>query len=300
MLRSNDNAMKCRGIRNLVEKLRHCPYDPHNDSLPSSVPSKTDLASIFIDYLTSQRSDRLVHEALMSWDCLAAVFLRVLQFEHYADNVLWHCHAGDAEEKAIYRRGLQKLKLLLAKSDPKLAERLLERLVQVDHEQHDAQKKDILCIGYLEWMDELVCDFVGLGSEADSDLLADTGGANWSAMVSGESVGALWFDDKNNAQRYLSELFPWLDRIDDASPMCTALMTLVGRPGAMTKLSRRPFELDDLDSSLGTVRLEDFPSETLEGEDEDMMLMMDGTTGATQDIANIQLAQQASEKERII
>jgi hypothetical protein len=264
---------------------------------PSSVPSKTDLASIFIDYLTSQRSDRLVHEALMSWDCLAAVFLRVLQFEHYADNVLWHCHAGDAEEKAIYRRGLQKLKLLLAKSDPKLAERLLERLVQVDHEQHDAQKKDILCIGYLEWMDELVCDFVGLGSEADSDLLADTGGANWS-------------------ERYLSELFPWLDRIDDASPMCTALMTLVGRlrlanervfenlaasyPGAMTKLSRRPFELDDLDSSLGTVRLEDFPSETLEGEDEDMMLMMDGTTGATQDIANIQLAQQASEKERII
>lgn len=296
----------------MAEKLKHYPYDPHNDTLPSSVPSKADLEPIFTDYLTSQNSDRLVHETLMSWDCLAGVFLRALRFEHYVDTLLWHCHAGDAEKTSIYRRGVQKLKLLLARSDPDLAERLLERLVHVHHTQDNA-KKDTLCVKFLDWMDELVCDFVGLGSEADPDLLADPGGAHWSAMVSGEVVAALWFDDKNNAHRYLSELFPWLDRIDDASPLCAALLTLVGRlrlanervfenlsssyPSAMAKLSRRPFELDDLDSSLGTIRLEDLPSETLE---DDSMMMMDGTTGATQDIANMQLVQQASEKERII
>ncbi|ORZ01778.1 clasp N terminal-domain-containing protein [Syncephalastrum racemosum] len=313
MLRSNDNAMKCRGIRNLSEKLRQYPHDPRDDSLPSSIPSKADLAPIILGYLTDQENDRLLHETLMSWDSLAGLFLRALRFEHYAAPLLWRCHSGDAEEQAIYQRGIQKLKLLLARSDPDLAERLLERLVKVNHEQHDPQKKDILCVGFLEWMDELVCDFVGLGSEPDPELLADIGGAHWSAMVSGESVAALWFDDKNNAQRCLSELFPWLDRIDDTSPMYAALMTLVGRlrlanervfeslspsyPRAMAKLSRRPFELDDLDSSLGTIRLEDLPSGTFEGaEEEDSMMMMmmeeEGTTGATQDMANIQLAQQ--------
>lgn len=222
MLNSNDSTSNCRAIRMLAGKLKHYPSSP----LPCDIPDINTLVPILLSYLTSRYDDHLLHETLTSWDCLAGIFTRVLTLEQYLPVMI---SASQNEElssttSSLYTKGLARLKFFFSHQDPQIPGRLVHILSSAQHDPSCKYKQYLL-----EWLDELVCTFVGL--EIDQDLEICQEGESWLSNMnhSDQQQGSSWLEDGNNMRQCLGLILSMLQDAPKDSSEYERLVLLAGR-----------------------------------------------------------------------
>ncbi|CAO3631209.1 unnamed protein product [Cunninghamella blakesleeana] len=226
MLRSDNVNVNCNALRILADRLiPHCqtPLYENDILLPSTVPSRVDLIPVLLDYLSPEKmlkSESLCNQ-LMSWDCLAGIFVNLLTLQHFIPTLILASHRecrygnnkncqqddqndndskdGDIELECQLKYyvltttiGLKRLKLYLKFNYPNLVKSLLDILLMTTYvggaglKDPNAKKqlfssksilsssnnknsssnmdrvKVDLVYGLLNWIDELLCDYMGL------------------------------------------------------------------------------------------------------------------------------------------
>ena len=251
-LESKDHHMKCNGLRLLSDRLSKTKYDSNVQSinLPPDVPSKFDILPILMETLASQDSELELYEALMSWDILAGVFMYIMAFNYYNPTLIiadQQCRSKNLSIKrreimSIYSKGLKRVKMFLKRNDPDLAQRLLTLMqslsnnsakdndtldisVKVDIQSFPSFENSLKC-GTLEWMDEVVCDYIGLAQDEDQDIVMQ--GSRWLNVTLQESPAGTWFETSSNIKSYVSFVINELkqEKLDD--DIYAALCRLLG------------------------------------------------------------------------
>ncbi|KAI8145724.1 clasp N terminal-domain-containing protein [Fennellomyces sp. T-0311] len=296
MLRSCDTGSNCRAIRRLSERLKHaslCVYDP-SVALPDNVPSTTDLQPIFVGYLSRDTDDISFWKLLMSWDCVVGVYTRVLELEQYLPALILaknRTPGGTASIAKEYRMGLQRLQLYLNQYDPQLPKHLLALLIA--HVNSDDPRDNTLALYVARWLDGILCEYVGLGSDDDEgqdDYKEMKEGSDYYLEQDGEPAYP-WFDDEVNIRAAMSETVSVLERIseDDKSGLGHILHTLIGR---LRLSNERVFEIFSERFEVAIRRLPRRGGYTLTMEDFDFMPDEEEgmeSSGATQDFSKMDL-----------
>lgn len=310
MLKSSDVQMRCKGIRQLSERLKSVPYHPTQPmTLPPNVPSKIDLLPLLMDFLTRHDLDLEVYRTLMSWESLAGIFVYVMSVNYYCPTlIIAHGQKAQATRKeaqvmAIYSKGLQRVKMFLKRNDPELAQRLLDILQSIlgDQKLLDASVKrdiqlfpmykDSLLCGLLTWMDEIVCDFIGLPEDEDDEMLME--GSKWLNVSDDTCSAGQWFDINHHVQLYTSCVIQQLLSVvkkEKEKEMCTILCKMVGH---LKMANQRVFEneLKNLDTesltciekALGLVK--EYDDFSISFAADDSSILMDEACGiATDDV----------------
>lgn len=251
-LESKDHHMKCNGLYLLSDRLSKTKYDSNVQSinLPPDVPSKFDILPILMEALTSQDSELELYEALMSWDILAGVFMYIMAFNYYNPTLIvadQQCRSKNLSTKrreimSIYSKGLKRVKMFLKRNDPDLAQRLLSLMqslsnnsakdndaldisVKVDIQSFPSFENSLKC-GTLEWMDEVVCDYIGLAQDEDQDMVMQ--GSRWLNVTSQESPAGTWFETSSNIKSYVSFVINELKQEKADDDIYAALCRLLG------------------------------------------------------------------------
>ncbi|KAI8369225.1 clasp N terminal-domain-containing protein [Radiomyces spectabilis] len=281
-LESKDVSINCKALRQLGQKLGQCTNTDLFDLtvLPNDVPSRIELVPILMGYLANDNAVQL-HQTLMSWDCLAGVFVHILSFHHFAPTLLLRSHGGalrsqtspmvsedghhEVELSHIYHLGLQRLKLYLKRVDAKLPQRLFDLLLAVAYPRSTtlldpmikrklvttAATRDQLLHGVLVWIDELLSEYIGLGID-DDPVMASEGEPWLSAWV--EEKPQLWFDDDDNVERCVRYILPLLQRIRNEAMAYTPLVDVIRR---LRMANERIFEQCTEDQDITIAKLLD-------------------------------------------
>ncbi|CAO3637919.1 unnamed protein product [Mucor hiemalis] len=254
MLKSNDTHMKCKGIRLLSERLKKTPYNPSSldTILPPDVPTKIDLLPMLIDTLSRTDWDDEVYQMLMSWESLAGIFVYVMSVNYYCPTLVI---ANEEENKStemvrLYSKGLLRVKMFLKRNDAQLPHRLLELLksVMTDQKLLDSSvKRDMqlfpmyrmyLQCGLLKWMDEIVCDYIGIPEDEDAEMLME--GSAWLHVSKDDStIAGQWFDVNDHVQSYIEFVLKTLLKEDRKSKLYPRLCDLGGH---LKMANQRVFE----------------------------------------------------------
>lgn len=219
MLNSNDATSNCRAIRMLAGKLKHYPSSP----LPRDVPDINTLVPILLNYLTSRYDDTILHETLTSWNCLAGIFTRVLTLEQYLPVMISASQNDElpSATRSLYTRGLARLKFFLNHQDPQIPGRLVHLLSSLQHDPSPCRQY------LLEWLDELVCTFVGLEIDQDTEICQE--GKSWLSTTTNSDQS--WLGEGNNIRQCLVLILSMLQDAtqDPSSEYYTRLVLLAGR-----------------------------------------------------------------------
>lgn len=221
-LKSTDSNTKILGIQILIERLKETPYtSPKKSPLPTNVPKKIDLLPLLMDFLSRKNLKTKVYEKLMSWDCIAGIFVRTLSIRNYCPTLIIadeqkKCQNLDDKEIRVfnlYSQGLKRVKMFLKRNDSMLAFHLLiilKSVMSADQKvlnatvKHDlrmnASYQPSLELGLLKWMNELIQDYVGLPQDEDEELLKE--GSKWLTTESDEASAEQWFELPTNIQTY--------------------------------------------------------------------------------------------------
>jgi hypothetical protein len=223
MLKSNDTQMKCKGIRQLSQKLENVIYDPSSvttTSLPLGVPSRIDLVNVFTNVLSRNDFDLELYHTLMSWDSLAGIFVYIMSLNYYGPTLIIanqeecnHQYQTQKQQdiKALYSKGLTRIKMFLKRHDPHLPKQLLDMMQGLktnNMDLFDARiKRDLMAYpsymmglqcGILNWLDEILCDYVGLLEDDDAEMVME--GSKWLQMSTQQQAASQWFDDNSNVR----------------------------------------------------------------------------------------------------
>ncbi|KAI9257161.1 clasp N terminal-domain-containing protein [Phascolomyces articulosus] len=272
MLKSDDINSNCRAIRRLSEKLKGFSnvYGCGSFVLPNDVPSTTDLQPILINYISREKTkDHKFWKTLMSWDCVVGIYTRVLSLQHYIPALIlasqdisfslnhhtdnnnnnrhgtFQSHSSSSTQiKDTCRIGIGRLRMYLGAYDTQLPKHLLETLDQTRfHFQDQKQQQQAIVLYLVEWMDELVCEYVGLGKDKEDDqdkeetfLLQVKEGSDVYFEEEGHPAYP-WFDDETNIQEAMSQCLSLLEVTrqqeqegkDGSGLVAKTLTTLVGR-----------------------------------------------------------------------
>ncbi|KAI7881099.1 hypothetical protein K492DRAFT_207055 [Lichtheimia hyalospora FSU 10163] len=213
MLNSNDATSNCRAIRMLAGKLKDYPSSP----LPRDIPDIDTLVPILLNYLTSRYDNPILHETLTSWDCLAGIFTRVLTLEQYLP-IMISASQGD-QVASLYIKGLARLKYFLNHQDPQIPGRLVHLLSSIQHDAPDNYKQYLL-----EWLDELVCTFVGLEIDQDTEICQE--GETW---INNDQQQPPWLENGNNMRQCLELILSMLQETSQNASEYARLVLLAGR-----------------------------------------------------------------------
>lgn len=251
-LDSKDHHMKCNGLHILSDRLSKIKYDSDVQSinLPPDVPPKFDILPILMEAFTSQDSELELYETLMSWDILAGVFMYIMAFNYYNPTLIiadQQCKSKNLSAKrreimSIYSEGLKRVKMFLKRNDPDLAQRLLTLMqslsnnsakdndtldisVKVDIQSFPPFENSLKC-GTLEWMDEVVCDYIGLAQDEDQDMVMQ--GSRWLNVTSQESPADTWFETSSNIKSYVSFVINELKQEKPDDDIYAVLCRLLG------------------------------------------------------------------------
>lgn len=248
MLKSNDTQMKCKGIRQLSQKLENVIYDPSSvttTSLPLGVPSRIDLVNVFTNVLSRNDFDLELYHTLMSWDSLAGIFVYIMSLNYYGPTLIIanqeecnHQYQTQKQQdiKALYSKGLTRIKMFLKRHDPHLPKQLLDMMQGLktnNMDLFDARiKRDLMAYpsymmglqcGILNWLDEILCDYVGLLEDDDAEMVME--GSKWLQMSTQQQAASQWFDDNSNVRSLIrfvlhrltlqeeNEVYPILSRM---------------------------------------------------------------------------------------
>lgn len=254
MLKSSDTQMRCKGIHLLSDRLKNTDYTPTSLTtiLPPDVPSKIDLLPILMDFLTRQDLDIEIYQTLMSWESLAGIFVYVLSVNYYCPTLIiaaQHKSTKKFEITSIFSKGLLRVKMFLKRNDPLLAKRLLDILQSINGDQklldasvkQDLQlfpsyKQDLQC-GLLNWMNEILCDYVGLAEDEDAEILME--GSQWLNVTGDGSCAEEWFDTTQNVQSYVSFV---VDALLTTKPHDVTYPLLCGMARNLKIANQRVFE----------------------------------------------------------
>lgn len=269
MLKSNDTHMKCKGIRQLAQKLQNVTYDPSlvtTISLPPGVPSRIDLLNVFTSMLSRNDFDLELYHILMSWESLAGIFVYIMSLNYYGptlivaneEECIQHNQTQKLQDiKALYTKGLKRIKMFLKRHDPYLPKQLLDMLQSLqagNMHLFDALKRDLMAYpsymmslqcGLLNWLDEILCDYVGLPEDDDAEMLME--GSKWLHMATQQHMASQWFDDNFNVRsliRFVLHRLALQEENETYSILC--------RMGAHLKMANeRVFEqeMDELDKT---------------------------------------------------
>ena len=226
MLKSTDIDSNCRAIRRLSKKLKGSASLYHDSyTLPSDVPSPTDLQPILINYMSRETNNNTFWETLMSWDCLVAVYTRMIHIQHYVPALLLASQGYNSgvfsqqQQLSIVKKtcriGLRRLRNYLTSYDPELPKHLLQVLdrTSVMYNQ-DLQRRDTITLYIIEWMDEIVCEYVGLGmddeEEDDTIIMQVKEGSDYYFEQDGHPAYP-WFDDETNMRQAISRVLAMLE-----------------------------------------------------------------------------------------
>ncbi|KAI7860788.1 clasp N terminal-domain-containing protein [Circinella umbellata] len=225
MLKSADVDSNCRAIRRLSKKLKGLS-NPYQNSyiLPNDVPSSTDLQPILIKYMSYETDNSIFWKTLMSWDCLVAVYTRMIHIQHYIPALILVSQRynnrvfSQQQRSSIIKTcqiGLRRLRSYLTSYDPELPKHLLQVLdkVSVVYSQ-DSQQRDAIILYIIEWMDEIVCEYVGLGmddEEQDNSMILQVKeGSDYYFEQDGHPAYP-WFDDETNMRQVISRVLSMLE-----------------------------------------------------------------------------------------
>ncbi|KAI7861841.1 hypothetical protein BDF14DRAFT_1863429 [Spinellus fusiger] len=242
MLQSDTVEINCKALHTLAEKLKDSQQDPLGVSLlPPGVPSRIDLLPLLVSYITQGKKEIQFYKILMDWESLTSIFIHVFSLNHYVPSLIKaeqaQIHTSDMSPhellvREIYAKGLKRLKIILKRTDPLLTPKLL---TLVQEKLDDSRRREMisrvnkdhdLIRGLLEWIDELVCDYVGLGDE-DPVLLEE--GRCWIKSEDGTTIQALeWFENATNIVFCLNTFLPLLQRISSEPMVYEPLMPLIG------------------------------------------------------------------------
>jgi hypothetical protein len=235
MLKSNDTLMQCKGIHQLSQKLQNVTYDPSSvttTSLPPGVPSRIDLVNVFTNMLSRNDLDLELYHTLMSWESLAGIFVYIMSLNYYVPTLIianqQECHnqhttPNEQKMKALYSKGLKRIKLFLKCHDPHLPKQLLDMMqgLQTNNmDLFDAHiKRDLMAYphyklglqcGLLNWLDEILCDYVGLYEDEDPEISME--GSKWLQKAVHQQVASQWFDDNFNVRSLIRFVLHRLNR----------------------------------------------------------------------------------------
>ncbi|KAI8355674.1 clasp N terminal-domain-containing protein [Blakeslea trispora] len=314
MLKSNDPQMQCKGISTLAERLKNTTYQPSPTSilLPPDVPSKIEILPILMDFLSRQDLDMDLYQLLMSWESLAGIFVYIMSFNYYcptlviADQACKYRKLSDRQQQivSIYSKGLVRIKMFLKRNDPELPQRLLDitksvletdsihdiqlldASVKRDLHLHPDSKESLIC-GMLAWMDQILCDYVGLPEDEDPEILME--GSQWLAASDKESLAGQWFQDRSHIHAYIQFVVQSLLR---QSPHNSSYDILSCMANHLKMANQRAFEnelkflsseqVDTIEKALC------IQSSSWFGDHDDVEDGL-GSTGMTQDISKIRL-----------
>lgn len=193
-------------ILRLEETLRDWPCDfTCAEMLPPSIPPRIDLAPIFLEFLTSG-ADTQLDEILTSWEFTAGVLPHIVGPMQYIPIYISRSNrkatnVTEKTRKEMYRKGLCKLKLIHGSKDAQLPARLLELLTTYTHSNIDEE----FVLAILQWINEIICEHIGLAEEIDSDLHET--GKPWLVNKDDEIQSASrWFELSENVNFYLERL----------------------------------------------------------------------------------------------
>ncbi|KAG2226956.1 hypothetical protein INT45_006363 [Circinella minor] len=227
MLKSTDVDSNCRAIRRLSKKLKGLS-NLYQDSyiLPNDVPSSMDLQPILIKYMSYETDNSTFWKTLMSWDCLVAVYTRMIHIQHYIPALIlvsqgYNNRVFSQQQRSSINKtcqiGLRRLRSYLTSYDPELPKHLLQVLdkVSVIYNQ-DPQQRDTIILYIIEWMDEIVCEYVGLGmdnEEQDDNIIMQVKeGSDYYFEQDGHPAYP-WFEDETNMRQVISRVLSMLETI---------------------------------------------------------------------------------------
>jgi hypothetical protein len=143
-------------------------------------------------------------------------------------------------ESEVGRKGLLRAKMYLKRHDQDLAYRLLDIANQMMHTEDidqvdildasvkmairmDPIKKTLLQIGLLKWMDEIICEYLGMTEDEDEDLSME--GSMW--LSTGDAQASAWFDEIEHMRSYIQFVLQHLvsqeDRPNDLYPILSRM-----------------------------------------------------------------------------
>ncbi|OBZ83418.1 Protein STU1 [Choanephora cucurbitarum] len=317
MLKSNDLQMQCKGICTLSERLKNTTYQPSPTSimLPPDVPSKIEILPIFMDFLSREDLDIDLYQLLMSWESLAGIFVYIMSFNYYCPTLViadqeckYRKQSGRRHQiLSIYSKGLLRIKMFLKRNDPELPQRLLDitksileanspndiqlldASVKRDLNLYPDYKESLIC-GMFAWMDQILCDYVGLPEDEDSEILME--GSQWLATSDKESLAGQWFQDRSHIHSYvqfvvksLLNLSPHSGSYDILSCMASHLKMANQRVFESELKFLSPESIAVVEKALGVQPSSSFDRLLLDNEEGDA----GGSTGMTQDISKIRL-----------
>ncbi|KAG1138322.1 hypothetical protein G6F37_010923 [Rhizopus arrhizus] len=323
MLKSKDKRQKCSSILKLSEKLHNTVYNPHSTAtLPPYVPSKLDLLPILMDYITRRDLESEVYQTLMSWESLAGIFVYVMSVNYYAPTLIiadQQCRNNRDKSNMvnILSKGLKRMKMFLKRNDPELALKLLNLLKSTEDVQKSklidySVKRDIqlfphykesLQIGLLEWIEEILCDFIGLPQDEDAETLME--GSRWLNASLQEFTADQWFGEDENMQLTIDYIV-YLATSAKQPSLVAALKSIASHLKiANEELYRKTVKSSGKDAaavlmeyfednqSMGTVDLEDVAGELMV-QDMDFSIMdkleeYNENTGMTQEISSLNI-----------
>ncbi|KAI9301325.1 clasp N terminal-domain-containing protein [Cunninghamella echinulata] len=284
MLRSDDINANCNALRILADRLiplSRTPLYENDILLPSTVPSRVDLIPVLLNYLSPERmlKNESLCNQLMSWDCLAGIFVNLLSLQHFIPTLILASHQEcrsnsnkfnnsnntnnknneDSDDNNLYectniknqfkyytlttKIGLERLKLYLKYHYPNLIKSLLDILLMstyaggaglkdqnakkqlsgsksmllynsCDSHYSNDQVRDDLIYGILKWIDELLCDYIGLdhhqrnnnnnnnninNSNSTEQIYIMKGSEPW--LMKGETnIATEWFKNNDNME----------------------------------------------------------------------------------------------------
>jgi hypothetical protein len=146
--------------------------------------------------------------------------------------------AGKGEIKEMYKKGLTRVKMFLKRNDFELSQHLLNLLKSIMSDQKlldSTIKRDLqlfpvykhyLQNGILMWMDEIVCDYIGIPEDEDKELLME--GSNWLHVTNDTMLSSQWFDMNVNIQSYIEYILSTLLETQQTNDMYSTLCQLAG------------------------------------------------------------------------
>lgn len=194
-----------------------------------------------MDTLSRTDWDNEVYQMLMSWESLAGIFVYVMSVNYYCPTLVI---ANEEEAKStemirLYSKGLSRVKMFLKRNDAQLPQRLLDLLKSVMTDQNlldSSVKRDMqlfplyrtyLQRGLLIWMDELVCDYIGIPEDEDAEMLME--GSAWLHVSKEDStIAGQWFDVNDHVQFYIEFVLKTLLKEDKKSKLYPRLCDLGG------------------------------------------------------------------------
>lgn len=233
MLQSNDVEMRRKGVYLLAERLKKQVYrpQPNNEPLPPDVPPKMDLLPVLMANLS--QDDKEMYELMTSWESITGIFVHVMPLTYYAPLLIL---SGG--------KGLARLKMFLKRNDPDLAHRLLDMTNQLLHAHSiedvdmldasvkkairlDPHNKTRLHMGLVDWMDELICDHLGIPEEEDTEMLLE--GASWLNINVHQVHASQWFDEVEHIRSYVQFALQHLvDQENLPDGLCIILRRMAG------------------------------------------------------------------------